>query len=246
MVLSLRRGPTDWMFRSWVAEAYTTVKFELTNWNIGVSDDELLAELRRVAQFLGKSSVRYEELRSHSRYSSRLIERRFGSWNNALSAAGLEVTQRVNIPVIEFFENMEQVWRLLGRQPSRQEMVKPLSLISGGAYQKRFGGWRKALEAFVVFANEDQRTIPESSTTISSVSEPRFPDLRLRFRVMRRDCYRCQACGKSPATEAGVLLHIDHIIPWSKGGKTCEENLRTLCEKCNLGKSDLSDTELKP
>lgn len=33
-------------------------------------------------------------------------------------------------------------------------------------------------------------------------------------------------------------LHVDHIKPWSKGGTTEYGNLQTLCEKCNLGKSN--------
>jgi len=214
------------------------VTFNLTPWNKGASNEELLAELRRVAQLLGKSSMTYEEFRSHGRYSDRFLERRFGSWNKALEAAGLEVRKRVNIPVIEFFENMEQTWRALGRQPRREEMVKPLSMITGGAYERRFGGWRKALEAFVAFASDDRATIPVVLTTTSTTSERRFPDLRLRFRVMHRDSFRCQACGRSPATDAGVQLHVDHIVPWSKGGKTTESNLRTLCEQCNLGKGN--------
>jgi len=37
----------------------------------------------------------------------------------------------------------------------------------------------------------------------------------------------------------GLSLHVDHIEPWSRGGKTIEENLQTLCEKCNLGKSNV-------
>jgi hypothetical protein len=213
--------------------------FELTPWNKGVSDVELLADLRRVALLLGKSSMTYEAYRSHSgRYSDPLFARRFGSWNKALKAAGLEVSQRVNIPDVEFFENMEQVWRTLGRQPRRTEMGKPLSMISGGTYEKRFGGWRKALAAFVAFASDDQATIPVASTTTCTTSERRFPDLTLRFRVMRRDSFRCQACGRSPAVDAGVQLHVDHIAPWSKGGKTTESNLQTLCEQCNLGKGD--------
>ena len=30
----------------------------------------------------------------------------------------------------------------------------------------------------------------------------------------------------------------DHIVPWSKGGKTVLENLQMLCIECNLAKSD--------
>ena len=30
----------------------------------------------------------------------------------------------------------------------------------------------------------------------------------------------------------------DHIVPWSKGGKTVLENLQMLCTECNLAKSD--------
>ena len=65
-----------------------------------------------------------------------------------------------------------------------------------------------------------------------------IPD-RLRYTVLKRDNFKCCACGASPAKDPSVELHIDHIIPWSKGGETTLENLQTLCSKCNLGKSDL-------
>jgi len=56
---------------------------------------------------------------------------------------------------------------------------------------------------------------------------------------MKRDNFKCQLCGRNPATEAGVILHVDHIVPWSKGGETEIGNLQTLCMQCNLGKGDI-------
>ena len=57
----------------------------------------------------------------------------------------------------------------------------------------------------------------------------------LRFRVFRRDSFTCQYCGRKAPS---VPLHLDHIVPWSSGGRTELANLRTACRVCNLGKSD--------
>lgn len=58
----------------------------------------------------------------------------------------------------------------------------------------------------------------------------------LRYDVLKRDNFQCQICGSS--AQDGVKLHVDHIVPVSKGGKTILSNLRTLCDRCNMGKSD--------
>lgn len=58
----------------------------------------------------------------------------------------------------------------------------------------------------------------------------------LRYDILKRDNFKCQICGTTASD--GAKLHIDHIIPVSKGGKTTPSNLRTLCDRCNLGKSD--------
>jgi 5-methylcytosine-specific restriction endonuclease McrA len=58
----------------------------------------------------------------------------------------------------------------------------------------------------------------------------------LRVAILRRDSSRCRMCGASAA--AGATLHIDHIVPVSLGGQTVPENLQTLCDSCNYGKSN--------
>ena len=59
----------------------------------------------------------------------------------------------------------------------------------------------------------------------------------LRHEVFKRDNYTCQECGATK--EDGAKLHIDHIIPVSQGGTDELDNLQTLCDKCNLNKSNL-------
>jgi hypothetical protein len=160
----------------------------------------------------------------------------------------------------EYFQNIEEVWIKLGRQPLYREIEKPLSRYSAGAYERKFGSWRKALEAFVAFMNaeddEQNRIEPVGVETSSEPvdhadSKPALSDAivhktrrqvsdRLRFKVFYRDGMTCQICGKSRAKYMELELVVDHKVPWSKGGETIFENLQTLCRPCNGGKGDLS------
>lgn len=60
---------------------------------------------------------------------------------------------------------------------------------------------------------------------------------RTRFEVFKRDGFVCQYCGSHPPL---IILHVDHIIPVSKGGKNDMDNFITSCSDCNLGKSNVS------
>ena len=61
---------------------------------------------------------------------------------------------------------------------------------------------------------------------------------KLREAIKTRDDFTCCNCGNSTHKEPNLLLEIDHIIPVSKGGRTEESNLQTLCWKCNRTKSN--------
>jgi hypothetical protein len=60
--------------------------------------------------------------------------------------------------------------------------------------------------------------------------------LALRYKILKRDAFKCVACGHSPAD--GSKLHIDHKVPFSLGGLTEIKNLQTLCSDCNISKSN--------
>jgi 5-methylcytosine-specific restriction endonuclease McrA len=80
---------------------------------------------------------------------------------------------------------------------------------------------------------------PEKENEPESIDEktPReaFSKSR-RFDIMMRDGFRCQLCGATQ--EQGAVLHVDHKVPLAKGGSNEGDNLWTLCDFCNLGKSD--------
>jgi len=221
------------------------MKFELEEKHRRKTDEELIAQLRKIAADLGKTSVSRAENEEKGKYGTTTYIRRFGSWFKALEKAGLEKTRTpMNVPEEELFLNLEEIWIKLGRQPHYSEVQKPLSKYHVGTYENRFGTWRKALEKFVAYINSEE--IASSQETIKSMrSEPsskhktkRNVNSRLRVFILMRDHSTCKICGRSPEKDH-VVLHVDHIKAWANGGETVMENLQTLCSKCNIGKSDI-------
>ena len=55
---------------------------------------------------------------------------------------------------------------------------------------------------------------------------------KVRLKVLDRDGWRCQTCGKAGR------LEVDHIKPMENGGTVYDmTNLQTLCRGCHLAKS---------
>lgn len=230
---------------------FTQMKFELRATARGLSNEELLADMRRVAQILGRETVTLAEYTQNGRGHCSTIQRRFGSWFKALEHAGLQPSRSpIGITDESLFENLRIVWIELGRQPSYSEVRSPLSQFSVGTYENRFGSWSNALQVFVEWVNSDETPEPDVSSRQDVALRPLTANLkrtkreiseRLRFRILVRDGFACRACGASPLKTLGTELHVDHVIPWSKGGETVENNLETKCSRCNLGKGNAFD-----
>jgi 5-methylcytosine-specific restriction endonuclease McrA len=222
------------------------MKFELEECHRGVTNEELLADLRQVASELNKTTISIAEYNEHGKYHFSTYYEKFGNWPSALEKAGLEKTGKgMNVPEEELFKNLEEIWIKLGRQPRPLEVQKPLSKYHACTYARHFGTWRKALEAFVAYINKEEAASSEEAIkpikpgTATRHKTKRNINERLRFVVLRRDNFKCKNCGRSPATDPSIILHVDHIKAWANGGETVLENLQTLCSVCNIGKSDL-------
>jgi len=143
---------------------------------------------------------------------------------------------------------MGRIWKRFGHRPSRIEWEDSNPRISYPTYRRYFGGWENACLRFLEHKMGSQISVKEfiddgeeeqsTEKTRSIRLRKRDIPLKLRLAVLKRDSFRCVFCGRSPAIHPGVVLHIDHKVPFSKGGDTTIKNLQTLCDKCNLGKGD--------
>ncbi|MEJ7671539.1 MAG: HNH endonuclease [Chitinophagaceae bacterium] len=223
-----------------------------------IKDEILISDLVNVANELSNPNITIADYEKFGKFTAQTMHVRFGSWNKAKLKANLEITYVVNNSIEELFQNILELWTLLGRQPKYGEVVSPNSKFNGSTYARRFGSWRAALEAFIDYVNyeNDDEKIVDNDTSLIPISiladspketkkeikikrTPRGINLRLRWTILKRDNFSCRKCGRSPAKDQSIILHVDHINPWSKDGETVIDNLETLCEGCNLGKSNL-------
>jgi 5-methylcytosine-specific restriction endonuclease McrA len=217
-----------------------------------LSDKDLLEKLKLISQETGNFYVTKTEFCERTGIDPTRFLRRFGSWRTSLEKAGLQQTPGgKRYTDEECFENLLKVWTHYGRPPQYKEMKKHPSIVGPKAYSTRWKTWNKALHAFVEQVNSDQpEGSPKLISTEQDMTSASFPTIRsrtldidkreiklgLRYRVLKRDNFKCVLCGRSPATNAGLELQVDHIYPFSKGGKTVEDNLRSTCADCNIGK----------
>ena len=110
------------------------------------------------------------------------------------------------------------------------------------------------LRVFLLFLSSDRqnRKYRQKQEQETDRRRRRVISPRMRQNVLERDDYTCQICGISkgmlddmlPGLGDYLLLEIDHIKPVSRGGTGfTEDNLQTLCWRCNRKKSDKRTNE---
>jgi len=226
-----------------------------------VTKELLLDELKQIKKEKNIEVLEYKDyIKYGGRYSIATFQNYFGSWKNSLQLVGIKPgSEWTKAPDKELlFDELQRVWEDLGRQPLYREWNE-LAKYTRYIYNRKFGGWNKAIHAFIdnreetsddpgikitekeiVLDNIIEIINPENTNIVKTITmqTPRGVAPKLRFRVFVRDKFTCQYC-KRTKEEDGVKLQPDHIIPYSKGGETVFENLITACWDCNIGKSDL-------
>ena len=108
------------------------------------------------------------------------------------------------------------------------EIICLLSYISPKGQNSYSSTWTTNLNNVFLLINErsaSEQSIEYQRSLMTSSK---------RYDILRRDNFCCKICGRS--ANDGAKLEVDHIIPVSRGGKTKDDNLQTLCRECNQGK----------
>ncbi len=224
----------------------------------------LIQELQKIVQENNLDILNKGDYEKYGgKYTIQTFYNHFGSWKNAKITANLKIG-RTAPEKDQLFDELQRVWEELGRQPTQDEITK-YSKYKYSTYKNIFGGWTKAIYAFIadrkkedieeeleeketasININQDQNTNKEQpigckinldNIKIIKMKTSRKVGNHLRFRVLNRDNFTCQYCGKKGE---GANLEADHIIAYSKGGETILENLTTACWTCNNGKSNIT------
>lgn len=109
------------------------------------SDEELLDHLRELAARLDRSPT-MAEMDERGEYAADTYRRRFGSWNDALRLAGLEVNRTRDIPVEDLLAEVRRLAVELDRPPLTSDL-RAYGAYSPATYRSRFDSWSAVLEA---------------------------------------------------------------------------------------------------
>jgi 5-methylcytosine-specific restriction endonuclease McrA len=124
---------------------------------------------------------------------------------------------------------------------------EPLSLVT--APKALTLVWRRVAEVIEKDHGRVLRTTRFVFDVPSVIRLTHYIDIRTRqnrathrHRILARDKYRCQYCGRRGTA---FELTLDHILPRSRGGKTLAENLCAACRECNNRKGDRTPEEAR-
>lgn len=171
-------------------------------------------------------------------YNSQLYDKYKNEVANLKSNATVESTKQLKISYKSYTKIENELFNELKLKPTTKCFVTCTVNYTSPAGRNEYSRWEQFDISTVPQRYEQLKKQLEyqNSEVVKRKRERSLMTPSLRYDIMRRDGFKCVLCGRT--ADDGVKLHIDHIIPVSKGGKTVRENLRTLCEDCNLGKSD--------
>jgi hypothetical protein len=200
--------------------------------NRDLKQSDLIDDLHNVAARVDRTPTSKDVI-THSQHSIRSYTEQFGSWNQALRAAGFEPTTFRNLTPDELLHELKRLHDELGHVPSCSDM-DDCGLYSSGTYWARFDSWNQGIR---LAGFKPRRSAKESWTNYYG---PGWGSRRES--IIQRDRNSCRVCGIS-REDAKIELNVHHIRPArafvSDDGvdyarMNDPSNLITLCWGCHM------------
>ena len=218
------------------------------------SDDEIIRDLKIFASEFPIEERRATSYRKwateHGRTSLSVVSRMYGGFDAACNVAGISHSGLKSAwTVEELLISLEAIWIWKGQVPAADDVARyakahPEETVpSKHSFLRKFGSWRNLVTNF---SRYKQGFLTKDEFLKAVQVEPQKRQVRsipsaVRYQVLARDRGRCVLCGAS--SDAGAALHVDHVMPKSRGGSDHPSNLQTLCQDCNAGKSNRDETD---
>jgi SOS-response transcriptional repressor LexA len=106
--------------------------------------DVLIAELQRLADQINHPPG-LRDMNQYGAHSSKTYQKKFGSWNNALRAAGLEINAETNIDKSDLIDELRRLAKELDRTPTSRDMADQ-GKYGTATYTHKFGSWNDAVQ----------------------------------------------------------------------------------------------------
>ena len=179
---------------------------------------QILEEIRRIATALRKKSLMQKEFKKHSSISTSAVRYHFGSWNNAVSAAGLSpidpremIRNKRTISETELLMDLIRLYQEYGKEPTGS-LINAEGKFSEKPYRDR---WKSLKEAFLIakkkyplesFAKSEIRsTSPIISESVKVVPETIKPKTQRKKRIVFGEPIDFRGLRFAPVNEQGVV-----------------------------------------
>lgn len=206
-----------------------------------MSNDQILEDIIRIHDASKRKNLSHRVYKKQGGlFGKKAMNLRFGGWNKAKLAAGLDIRQRREFTTGELVDNYQTAYNHFGRLPTIGEMKDEPSMVNGDFYRRKWGTWSNARREMEMLCKLKPRNLDQTKKEkvdfkpIIPVELKHNVPPRLKLEMLAK--LESRVCRFCSGVKGGIIA--DHLAPWSKGGITIGENLAPLCGECSIARSN--------
>lgn len=149
-----------------------------------ISDDQIIIEIKRLAEKLERTPTLKEAAELDSLPSEGALAERFGTWNNLLQKAGLNINQKITYSNDEYIKDLKICAEQTDGKLTIRKYIK-IGNHSHDSIKRRFGSWKEACEIAGIKPGEKHGTKIEgqNGNILDSSFEARVADILNEYNI---------------------------------------------------------------